>query len=104
MLERNKQGVGQLFCLIYAVRSLLKILLKLLKERNQNHKEGLSKQLGQMIVKRNWKTVDGSTDGCTLKMRKAPRWKLDNDKFERQAMDFTSEQNTDTISIRILIL
>ena len=42
--------------------------------------------------------VDGSADGCTLKMRKAPRWKLDNYKFERQAMDFTSEQNTDTIS------
>ena len=46
MQERNTQGVGQLFCWIYAVRSLLKILgLKLLKEQNQSHKEGLSKLL-----------------------------------------------------------
>ena len=49
--ERNKQGVGQLFCWIYAVRSLLKILLKLLKEESQNHKECLSKLLGQTILK-----------------------------------------------------
>ena len=42
--------------------------------------------------------VDGSADGCTLKMRKAPQWKLDNDKFERPAMDFAQQQNTETIS------
>ena len=36
-------------------------------------------------------------------MSKAPK-KLDNDKFERQAMNFTSEQNTDIISIQISIL
>ena len=36
---------------IYAVRSLLKIPLKLLKEQNQNHKEGLSKLIDQIILK-----------------------------------------------------
>ena len=48
--------------------------------------------------------IDGSADGCTLKIRVAPRRKLDNEKFERQAIDFTSEQNTDTISTWIFIL